>query len=274
MRSKGTPAPVRQRYPCSFFSRACGSANPPPRHALRVRSRSSRHGALARLDLDGIEILELIASEQELSPDAHYTMFHRRKSSSRRRPGRFSPLRSGIKPTRVVIDSVGELRLLAQSPLRYRRQILALKQFFVRMHSTLLMVDDPRAANEEMAIASIASGIITLERDATPYGAYRRRLQVLKMRGREVREGYHDCRIRKGGLEVYPRLVAAEHTVSYARDSIRAGLRRSISCSAAVWRGVRARCSSARRELVSRHSQPSTRARPPRAASMPRSLSR
>jgi circadian clock protein KaiC len=86
------------------------------------------------------------------------------------------------------------------------------------------MVDDPRAEKAEMAIASIASGIITLEREATAYGAFRRRLQVLKMRGRQVREGYHDCRIRRGGLEVYPRLVASEHTVSYAREAIKSGL--------------------------------------------------
>jgi circadian clock protein KaiC len=86
------------------------------------------------------------------------------------------------------------------------------------------MVDDPRSENVELAISSIASGIITLEREATEYGAFRRRLQVLKMRGREVREGYHDCRIRRGGLEVYPRLIAAEHTTSYTRESIKSGL--------------------------------------------------
>jgi circadian clock protein KaiC len=114
--------------------------------------------------------------------------------------------------------------LLAQSPLRYRRQIIALKNFFSRAHSTIMMVDDPRAENAELAIASIASGIITLDRDATEYGAFRRRLQVLKMRGREVREGFHDCRIRRGGIEVYQRLVAAEHATSYARESIKSGL--------------------------------------------------
>ena len=188
--------------------------------AADLRAMAHSHG----WDLDAIEILELIASEQELSPDAHYTMFHPSEVELTETTRAILTVAERIKPTRVVIDSVGELRLLAQSPLRYRRQILALKQFFVRMHSTLLMVDDPRAANAEMAIASIASGIITLEREATPYGAFRRRVQVLKMRGREVREGYHDCRIRKGGLEVYPRLIAAEHTVSYARESIKSGV--------------------------------------------------
>jgi circadian clock protein KaiC len=129
-----------------------------------------------------------------------------------------------VKPSRVVLDSVGELRLLAQSSLRYRRQILALKHFFNTHGATVLMVDDPRSETVELAISSIASGIITLERQATEYGAFRRRLQVLKMRAREVREGYHDCRVRRGGMEVYPRLVAAEHTATYTRDSVPSGL--------------------------------------------------
>lgn len=129
-----------------------------------------------------------------------------------------------IKPARVVLDAVGELRLLAQTALRYRRQILALKRFFVEQDCTMLMIDDPRAESVEMAVSSIAAGIVTLEREATEYGGFRRRVQVLKMRAREVREGYHDCRIRRGGLDVFPRLVAAEHTTSYARESIKSGL--------------------------------------------------
>ena len=105
------------------------------------------------------------------------------------------------EPTRVVFDSLSEMRLLARDSLRYRRQIIALKQFFSGKSVTVLMVDDPRAEVADLAIASVASGIITLDREATEYGAFRRRLQVLKMRAREVREGYHDFRIRRGGLE-------------------------------------------------------------------------
>lgn len=175
-------------------------------------------------DLNGVEILELIATDRELSPDSHYTMFHPSEVELTETTRAILTAAERIKPTRVVLDSVGELRLLAQSSLRYRRQILALKHFFSRSNATMLIVDDPRAENVELAIASIATGIITLERDATEYGAFRRRLQVLKMRGRSVREGYHDCRIVTGGIEVYPRLVAAEHKTLYARESIQSGL--------------------------------------------------
>jgi circadian clock protein KaiC len=175
-------------------------------------------------DLEGVEILELVASDRELSADAHYTMFHPSEIELTETTRAIIDAAERINATRVVLDSVGELRLLAQSSLRYRRQILALKRFFSEHDMTVLMVDDPRAEQEDLAISSIASGIITLEREATEYGGFRRRLQVLKMRGRAVREGYHDCRIRTGGLEVYPRLVAAEHGHAYERESIKSGL--------------------------------------------------
>lgn len=174
--------------------------------------------------LDGIDILELTASAESLSPDANYTMFHPSEVELTETTKAILDAAERIKPSRVVLDSVGELRLMAQSPLRYRRQILALKNFFNRAKGTLMVVDDPRSENAELAVGSIATGIITLDRDATEYGAFRRRLQVLKMRGREVREGFHDCRIRRGGIEVYPRLVAAEHSKSYAREAIKSGL--------------------------------------------------
>lgn len=188
--------------------------------AAELRSMAAAHG----WDLEGVEIVELIASEESLSGDAHYTMFHPSEVELTETTRAVLAAAERVKPARVVLDSVGELRLLAQTPLRYRRQILALKHFFAQHDATVLMVDDPRSENLETAIASIASGIITLEREATAYGGFRRRVQVLKMRGREVREGYHDCRIRRGGLEVYPRLVAAEHTQPYPRESIVSGL--------------------------------------------------
>ncbi len=185
-----------------------------------LRAMAASHG----WDLTGIEILELVP-DQDLSPDASYTMFHPSEVELTETTRAILEAAQRLKPSRVVLDSVGELRLLAQSMLRYRRQILALKHFFSKDNVTVLLVDDPRVENAELAISSIASGIITLEREATEYGAFRRRLQVLKMRGRRVNEGYHDCRIIPGGLEVYPRLIAAEHKTSYARESIKSGLR-------------------------------------------------
>ncbi|HWC73369.1 MAG TPA: ATPase domain-containing protein [Gemmatimonadales bacterium] len=188
--------------------------------AADVRAMAKAHG----WSLEGIEIVELSAASEQISQGGHYTMFHPSEVELNEATRAIIAAAERVKPTRAVLDSVGELRLLAQSPLRYRRQALALRQFFKRAGCTLLMIDDPRSENIEMAIGSIASGIISLHRETTDYGAFRRRLQVVKMRGREVREGLHDFRIRHGGLDVFPRLVAAEHTTSYARESVKSGI--------------------------------------------------
>jgi circadian clock protein KaiC len=128
------------------------------------------------------------------------------------------------KPTRLVFDSLSELRLIAQSTLRYRRQILALKQFFSRQQCTVLFIDDKTNDERDMHLHSIAHGVISLERQTPPYGAIRRRLQVTKLRGRDYRTGSHDCEIKPGGVEVYPRLVAAEHLGAFGRDTVKSGL--------------------------------------------------
>ena len=116
-----------------------------------------------------------------------------------------------IKPARVVFDSLSELRLLAGNPLRYRRQILALKQFFSGRKCTVLLLDDMTSASHDLQVQSIAHGVMRLEQLYPEYGAERRRLIVLKYRGVRFRGGYHDYVIQRGGIEVYPRLVASEH---------------------------------------------------------------
>jgi circadian clock protein KaiC len=118
-----------------------------------------------------------------------------------------------VKPSRVVFDSLSEMRLLAQDPLRYRRQVLGLKQFFAGRDVTVLLVDDLTASREvgDTHLHSLCHGVITLERLTLDFGAARRRLQVQKLRGVDFIAGYHDFTIRKGGLDVYPRLVAAAH---------------------------------------------------------------
>jgi circadian clock protein KaiC len=116
-----------------------------------------------------------------------------------------------LKPRRVVFDSLSEMRLLAQNALRYRRQILALKQFFVGKQTTVLLLDDRTAPGEDLQLQSIAHGVIRLDQMATEYGSERRQLRVTKMRGMPFRGGLHDFVIRTGGLDVFPRLVAAEH---------------------------------------------------------------
>ena len=185
-----------------------------------LRATALSHG----WSLEGITVVEVIASEESLKPDARYTMFHPSEVELGETTKKVLAEAERVKPTRLVFDSLSELRLLAQNPLRYRRQILALKQSFARQHCTVLIVDDQTGSERDEHLHSIAHGVISLERQTQEYGTMRRRLQVAKMRGREFREGYHDFVIRRGGVEVYPRLVAAEHQTGYARELIQSGL--------------------------------------------------
>ena len=174
-------------------------------------------------NLDGVHILEIIASEESLTPDSRYTMFHPSEVELAETTKLVLTEARRIKPNRIVFDSLSELRLLAEHPLRYRRQILALKQHFSRQHCTLVFVDD--VTNEHgKELYSIVHGVISLDSLPVEFGVPRRRLLVRKVRGCSFREGFHDFVIRKGGLEVFPRLVAAEHKVSYARESVSSGL--------------------------------------------------
>jgi circadian clock protein KaiC len=129
-----------------------------------------------------------------------------------------------VKPERFVIDSLSEFRLLAENSLRLRRQILGLKQHFSREKTTLLLIDDVGVGVRDMQLQSISQGTISLGRQTPEFGPIRRRLQVDKMRNRPFSEGYHDFVIRRGGLRVFPRLIAAEHKAGYRREPIRSGV--------------------------------------------------
>lgn len=185
-----------------------------------LRGAAAGHG----WSLDGIELFELLPGDESLKPDARYTMFHPSEVELTETTRALLQRAEKLCPARLVFDSLSELRLLAQNPLRFRRQILALKQFFVRRQCTVLLLDDKSDEGIDMHLQSIAHGVISLERFAPEYGPLRRRLQVPKLRGRQFREGYHDFRIRQGGLEVFPRLVAAEHHTGYVRESVGSGI--------------------------------------------------
>jgi circadian clock protein KaiC len=129
-----------------------------------------------------------------------------------------------VQPARAVFDSVSELRLLARDSLRYRRQILGLKQFFAGRNCTVLLLDDKTLPNSDLQLHSVSHGVLSLERLGLEYGVSRRRLNVVKLRGAEFRDGYHDYVIKKGGLRVYPRLVAAEHRVEHSRAVLSSGV--------------------------------------------------
>ncbi len=161
--------------------------------------------------LDGIEVVELVAQEQELDPDNQYTMFQPSEVQLGVTTKAILAEVERIKPRRLVIDSLSELRLLAQSPLRYRRQVLALKQYFAGRECTVLLLDDRTSEAHDLQVQSIAHGVISLENLPPEYGAEKRRLRIGKLRGQRFRGGYHDFNLATGGIEVFPRLVAAEH---------------------------------------------------------------
>jgi len=129
-----------------------------------------------------------------------------------------------LRPTRIVLDSCSELRLLAQNGLRYRRQILAMKRRLAELNCTILLIDNPQPGMSDTLLQSLVHGVLAMEQLAPQYGAERRRLRVMKLRGLRYRGGYHDFVIRTGGVVVFPRLVAAEHRLEVPRDRVSSGL--------------------------------------------------
>lgn len=174
--------------------------------------------------LDALTLCELIPSEENLLPDAQPRMFHPSEVELGETTRRVLEEVERSKPVRAVFDSLSEMRLLAQNPLRYRRQILALKQFFTGRQCTVLLLDDRTAEVTDLQLQSLAHGVVSLEHLAPAYGAERRRVRVVKMRGMHFRGGYHDFKIARGGLVVFPRLVAAEHHVPFTRAPAPSGV--------------------------------------------------
>ncbi len=161
--------------------------------------------------LNGIEIFELVPPELSLDPQQEQSIVHTADLELGETLRLVIAEVERLRPKRIVFDSLAEIRLLAQSSLRYRRQVLALKYLFAKLGATGLLLDDMACPQPELNLHSIAHGVIRLEQIALDFGAERRRLRVFKMRTRQFRGGYHDFVIRRGGLEIFPRLIAAEH---------------------------------------------------------------
>lgn len=174
--------------------------------------------------LDALNIYELVPSAESLKTESQYTIFHPSEVELGETTNAVLKEVERIQPTRVVFDSLSEMRLLASDPLRYRRQILALKQYFAGRRCTVLLLDDRTATVGDLQVQSIAHGVVELEHLALEYGAERRRLRVIKLRGSKYRGGYHDFKIETGGIEVYPRLVAAEHGQAFTREAVTSGV--------------------------------------------------
>jgi circadian clock protein KaiC len=174
--------------------------------------------------LEGIDIFELVPPESLLDEEQQQSLLYSSDLELGETTRRIFECFEALKPDRVVLDSLSEIRLLAQSSLRYRRQILALKHFFARQNATVVMLDDLTSDASDKTVHSIAHGVIRLEELSPEYGAERRRLRVTKYRGRRFRGGYHDFAIKTGGVEVFPRLVSAEHKGSIDRGLLSTGL--------------------------------------------------
>jgi circadian clock protein KaiC len=174
--------------------------------------------------LDGATIYELVPREESLEPDEQSTMFHPSEVELAATTKQVLEQVQKVKPTCIVFDSLSELRLQSGNALRYRRQILALKQYFAARGCTVLLLDELTATDRDLQVQSIAHGVLGLEQLNPEYGAERRRLRVRKYRSMSFHGGYHDYAIRTGGIEVYPRLVAAEHRRVSERSKLASGV--------------------------------------------------
>ncbi len=183
-----------------------------------LRAAAASHG----WSLDGISLFELV-SEEGLDPDSEQSVLHPSDVELGETTRGVMARVDETKPMRVVFDSLSEMRLLAQNPLRHRRQILALKHFFSTRQCTVLLLDDQTAEHGDLQLHSIAHGVISLQRTPQEYGSQRRRLEVVKMRGIKYRGGFHDFDLDTGGITVFERLVAAHHHTDFSQELISTG---------------------------------------------------
>jgi circadian clock protein KaiC len=169
--------------------------------AEELRQVAASHG----WDLEGLETFQLAPIGERAA--AEYTLYHPAEIELADLTKTVLQHIETVKPTRVVFDSLSELRLLARDPLRYRRQILGLKDFFAQRPSTVLLLDDHSAGDVDLQLRSLAHGVVLLEHLPFEYGRARRRLRLVKLRGTAVTEGFHDFVIARGGLRVFPQLI-------------------------------------------------------------------
>jgi circadian clock protein KaiC len=171
-----------------------------------------------------IEVFELVPPESLLDADQQQSLLYSSDLELGETTRLIFEAVERFQPTRIVLDSLSEIRLLAQGSLRYRRQILALKHYFARRNVTVLLLDDLTSDTLDKTVHSVVHGVVKLEELAPDYGAERRRLRVMKYRGRSFRGGFHDFTIRTGGVAVFPRLVASEHRTTYDRSLMTSGV--------------------------------------------------
>jgi circadian clock protein KaiC len=174
---------------------------------------------------EGLEIFEMIPPDDDLTPESQYTVFHPSEVELADTIASILRKVEEVKPQRLIFDSLAELRMLARDPLKYRRQILALKRKISGGNITVLLLDDRTSSGgDDLQLQSIAHGVIVMQGIGRDFGTRRRRIEIHKLRGTAYREGYHDYIIRTGGLQIFPRLIAAEHVPGFERKPVPSGL--------------------------------------------------
>ena len=166
------------------------------------------------------DVFELVPPESLLDDDQQQSLLYSSDLELGESTKRIFEAIERVNPSRIVLDSLSEIRLLAQSSLRYRRQVLAMKHYFAKHGATVLMLDDLTTETLDKTVHSVAHAVIRLEETAPEYGAERRRLRVVKYRGQRFRGGYHDMVIETGGVRVFPRLISAEHKIEFKRETV------------------------------------------------------
>ncbi len=185
-----------------------------------VQSVAQSHG----WNLDKVAIFELSALEEQLAQESQNTIFQPSEIELNKTTETLFNEIERVAPSRLVLDSLSELRLLSESAFRYRRQMLAFKQYLAGKKITVLMLDDHAGESADVHVQSIAHGVVSLEQLESDYGAQRRRVRINKLRGVNFSGGYHDAIIEPGGLKVFPRLVAAEHGTEFETTKLESGV--------------------------------------------------
>jgi circadian clock protein KaiC len=193
---------------------------------LSETERELREGAAShRWALgDEVKVIELLPPESLLAGEQHQSLLYASDLELGETTKQIFAAVSAENPDRLVIDSLSEIRLLAQSSLRYRRQLLTIKHYFARLGVTVLLLDDLTSEETDKTVHSIVHGVIRLDQKAPSYGAERRRMRVVKYRGQKYRGGFHDFTISTGGINVFPRLCASEHRHRSHRVALRTGI--------------------------------------------------
>jgi circadian clock protein KaiC len=185
-----------------------------------LRFAAQAHG----LQIEGVEIVELLPDENDLRPEQQYTVFHPAEVELNDRMQRIVKEVRRVKPDRLVLDALSELRMLAKDPLRYRRQILSLKDFMHDQNCTVLLLDDRTSRDADLQLHSIVHGVVSMDKTSREYGKARRQMEILKLRGTPYSEGAHDYSIITGGVVVFPRLIAADSRNGAKTECVSSGI--------------------------------------------------